>query len=282
MNSDGRGFRSKSKFRHLCSKSVSSYRKPLFDLISFLLWFNFQCRSRKKFVNCVDLGLTSDIKSSVSKLYGFLVDPSMRGDLMTYREDLSKHVHRLLTALLTGQGPSDRKVHGPFDYVLILAMYLGNGNFQEAERISGYCAMTQYCMRVIVVHCARMGGLHADYAPLPEMDSLGVEDQDADDVEENPLLPPIMLPLPEDHELGLASGLPDGSDLIVVENPLLEHEESDNSLTSNDLWKSTPTISSSDKFINPMDVVEDEELTPQTEDMLKNLHPDGLLLCVLL
>jgi len=184
---------------------------------------------------------------------------------MTYREDLSKHVHRLLTTLLTGQGPSDRKVHGPFDYVLILAMSL---------------AMTQYCMRVIVVHSARMGGLRADYAPLPETETLGVEDQDGDDIEENPLLPPTMLPLPEDHELRHASGLPDGSDLVMIENPLLEDEELDNSLTSNDLWKSTPTASS-DKFINPMDVVEDEELTPPTEDMLEDLHPDALLLCVL-
>jgi len=157
-------------------------------------------------------------------------------------------------------------------------MYLGNGTFHEAERISGYCAMTQYCMRVIVVHSARMGGLHADYAPLPETDSLGVEDQDAADIEENPLLPPTMLPLPDDHE---ASGLLDGSDLVMIENPLLEDEELDNSLlTSNDLWKSTPT-SSSDKFINPMDAVEDEELTLPTEDMLKDLHPDALLLCVL-
>ena len=199
---------------------------------------------------------------------------------MTYREDLSKHVHRLLTTLLTGQGPSDRKVHGPFDYVLILAMSLGNGNFHEAERISGYCAMTQYCMRVIVVHSARMGGLRADYAPLPETETLGVEDQDGDDIEENPLLPPTMLPLPEDHELRHASGLLDGSDLVMIENPLLEDEELDNSLTSNDLWKSTPTASS-DKFINSMDVVENEELTPPTEDMLEDLHPDALLLCVL-
>ena len=107
-NSDWRSSRSKSKFRQLCPKSVSRYQKPPFHLISIILWFNFQCRSRKKFVNYVDLGLTPDIKRSVLKFYGFLIDPFKREDLEAYRDSLSKHVHRLLTALLTGQGPSDR------------------------------------------------------------------------------------------------------------------------------------------------------------------------------
>ena len=143
-----RSSRSKSKFRHLCPKSVSRYRKPLFHLISILLWFNFQCRSRKKFVNCVDLGLTPDIKRSVSKFYGWSIQARGPGSL-SYCDGLSKHANRLLTASLTGQGPSDRKIHGPFDYVLILAMYLGDRNFHEADCIGRHCAVTQgnCCLR---------------------------------------------------------------------------------------------------------------------------------------
>ena len=135
-------FRSRSCFRQLSPSSISCYQKPLIHVISFLFWFNFLCKSRKTIVNSVNLGLTMEIKCAISKLYTFLIHPFGQESLeFGCNDDLAKHVHHLLTVLLTGQGPSHRKIDGPFDYILVLAMYVGDSNFYEAIQVSQYCAV---------------------------------------------------------------------------------------------------------------------------------------------
>lgn len=144
--------------------------------------------------------------------------------------------------------------------------------FHDPECISRYCAMLQYCMRVIVVHVVRLGGIQVDFTPLPETD----EDQDTgntNDVEENPLLPPMEMPLPDLVEV------PNGEDIIEL-NPLLfdRNEESEDLSTSVNSWRSIPSSSS---FINPMEIQEEEE-PMLIENELNDLRPDDLLSSVFL
>jgi hypothetical protein len=92
-------------------------------------------------VQCVDLGLTVEIKAAVAALYTFLINSYHDDDSQVDQDDLAKLVHSPVAALLVGQGPSCKKVDGPFDYASLLAMYHQNGNFHEATRISRYCAI---------------------------------------------------------------------------------------------------------------------------------------------
>jgi hypothetical protein len=239
-------------------------------------------------VNCVDLGLTRDVKQAVSQLYNFLIALPNQEDSEVDRPELAKHIHRLLTAILTEQGPSYRKVDGVFDHVLVLAMYMENGNFHEPDYISPYCAIIQYCMRVIVVHIARLGGLQADYTLLPETDADADADALLDDLDnepaENPLLPPPLVPLPDELDGPIKSrilsfdGVSMDSGQLVIENPLLDLTEFDDHSDSVDMWKSMP-LSNSDNFVNPMDIDEEEE-SVLPDDELNNLHPDDLLTSV--
>lgn len=200
-------------------------------------------------------------------------------------KELAKYVHQLLTALLTGQGQSYRKIHGPFEYVLVLAMYVKNGNFHEPIAISRYCAMQQYVMRVIVVHIMRLGGLEADYTPLAETAAVEKENQNEDDIgepQDNPLLPPDVVPLPEGLELELPDSIMTGAHRGSIENPLLldDDDEIDNKPKAIDSWKSSPS-SSINNFVNPMDIRDDEEeLGPLTDDGLNDLLQDDLLTLV--
>ena len=115
------------------------YRDPVFLTISLLLWYNFQCEIRHPLINGVNLGVTNDIKQAVKKLYTWLQSVGEEEDIC--QEELAKHVHRLLTALLIGQQSVNEKVGGPLEYTFILAMYLGQGKFRQAPQLSKFCAM---------------------------------------------------------------------------------------------------------------------------------------------
>ena len=274
--------RSKSKFRRLSPNTISQYCDPLVHVISLLVWLKFQCHSRKQIVDGVDLGITLEANHALSQLYTFLIALSGRQGLEIDRGDLAKHVHRLLTLLLMGQGSSYRKVDGPFDYALLLAMYVGNGNFQDPEIISRYCAKVQYCMRVIVVHIMRLEGVHIDYLPLLQVDP-NLEDQDAEEEEDNPLLPPPALPLPDRYKL-ITTSLDNMSidpEHMTIENLLtldLDERDTNCSATTNS-WKSIPTSTSS-RFVNLM--APPGKMPEQVSNNVNNFNQDDLLELVFL
>jgi len=110
-------------------------------------------------------------------------------------------------------------------------MYTGDGNFHEPDYTSPYCAMLQYWMQVIVIHIACVGGLQADYTLLLKTDAdILLEEQnkgEIDEPEENPLLPPPLVPLPDELD-AINSQLPSFNSILmdssqmVIENPLMK------------------------------------------------------------
>jgi hypothetical protein len=229
---------------------------------------------KRPLVGLIDLGLTPAIKRAVKALYNFLVSVPEDDDLS--QETLGKHAHHLLACLLVCQHPVSKKVGGPLEYAFMLSMYLGHQTFQQASRLSKFCAMSQYCLRSILVHIVRLGGLDKCFVALDDEDWMMDDEQinDQRDKVDNLLFPPDLefpVDLSEEGQEGLKTAIK-MSDLMDQE----EDDEDDDDSLQNDLWHSQTVLVGTEAFVNPM-AISPEDDEQEQEDIFRDLKEDGLL-----
>jgi hypothetical protein len=185
-------------------------------------------------------------------------------------------VHKLLVDLLTVQRPVEDAMGGPFDYSLMLAMSNGEDGFKRPSQVQAYCCMLEYCLRVIVIHCARLGELDANYVSLQAQNNslktkvgTGVATIKLDGVS-----------IPLDEFLVLGSQAQDQDFAQTSSDSLLDLDGADADEyddCNRDLWKTFALDSSDVPFTNPMAAicVENSEL-----ELQNTLQRDDSLVCV--
>jgi hypothetical protein len=257
-----------------------------------VLWYNYFCDSRAAFVLKSDLGMTPIIKRSTRALFDF-IQSNPSPSLSAPNHLLEVLVHKLLVDILTTQKPSREPMGGPFDYSLLLAMTTSDGKFKAPANLNIYCSRAQYCCRVIVIHCARLGDLNVDYQSFVQHighveDPVTVLSAPSTSAEKDSPSPNLYQFLLSDEPLGQniseSSDLPetlqvdlddlDDSETNDHEGDGRSNGESD-AMDDYDLWANfAPRPQES--FSNPMQTLQDDERSlPQA--LSNTLECDSLL-----